>query len=146
MWFSIEERYFTLSVGILFMLIGIAGFVPSLVLLPTAEPFVPPNLTFDQGYGYVVGLFPTNLLYNSLHLIFGVLGIALYSSFSCSRVFNRGLTIFYTWIAIMGLLPFTSTMFGLMPLFGNNVWFNALIAAIAAYYGFVKPLLDTPVL
>jgi hypothetical protein len=39
----------------------------------------------------------------------------------------------------MGLLPLTNTTFGLMPIFGNNVWFNALTAAVAGYYGFVTP-------
>ncbi|MEG4110168.1 hypothetical protein QUA04_29490 [Microcoleus sp. S13_C5] len=29
-------------------------------------------------------------------------------------------------------------MFGLTPLFGNNIWLNALNAGIAFYYGFVK--------
>jgi hypothetical protein len=31
------------------------------------------------------------------------------------------------------------TSFGLMPLFGNNVWLNALSAIATAYYGFVIP-------
>jgi hypothetical protein len=39
----------------------------------------------------------------------------------------------------MGLLPMAQTTFGLMPIFGNNVWFNALTAAVAAYFGFFQP-------
>ncbi len=34
----------------------------------------------------------------------------------------------------MGLLPFSKTLFGFMPIFGNNVWFNALTAVFAGYY------------
>jgi hypothetical protein len=56
-----------------------------------------------------------------------------------------GFAIVYAASAIMGLLPFTNTTFGLMPIFGNNVWFNALTAAAAAYFGFVKLQLGFPV-
>jgi hypothetical protein len=45
----------------------------------------------------------------------------------------------YTLIAIMGLLPFANTTFGLMPIFGNNVLFNGLTALAAAYYGIILP-------
>jgi hypothetical protein len=37
----------------------------------------------------------------------------------------------------LGLLPATNSAFGLMPIFSNNVWFNALTGAIAGYFGFV---------
>jgi hypothetical protein len=40
----------------------------------------------------------------------------------------------------MGLIPGLNTFFGLMPLYGNNVWFNALMGILAAYFGFVKPV------
>lgn len=149
MWVSIQERYFTLSVGIFFMLVGTVGFIPNLVSLPTCRlesGVTSSNLTFYRGYGYLVGVFPTNLVYNIVHLVFGVLAIAVYFTFSGARIFNRGLAILCAWIAVMGLLPSTNTMFGLMPLFGNNVWLNALTAAIATYYGFIKPLVNTPVI
>ncbi|MBE9062657.1 DUF4383 domain-containing protein [cf. Phormidesmis sp. LEGE 11477] len=41
-------------------------------------------------------------------------------------------------MAVLGLLPFSRTLFGIMPIFGNNVWFNAITGAIAAYYAFVQ--------
>ena len=37
----------------------------------------------------------------------------------------------------MGLLPFSKTLFGIMPIFGNNVWFNGLTGLVAAYYAFI---------
>ena len=137
------ERYCALSVGIIFLVLGIAGFIPGLVSLPGAsESYVPLGATksiYATGFGYVFGLFPTNLVHNLVHLAVGVLGIVSYSSLSNSRLFNRGFAVAYVLIAIMGLLPYTQTSFGLMPLFGNNVWFNALSAIATAYYGFVIP-------
>jgi hypothetical protein len=67
------------------------------------------------------------------------LGIVAYTTSGGARFFNRSFAISYVLIAIMGLLPITQTAFGLMPIFGNNVWFNALTAAVAAYFGFVQP-------
>lgn len=139
---SDQERTFALIVGIVFLFVGIAGFIPGLISMPAVASDAPldvPNLRFTDGYGNVLGLFPTNFLHNAVHIVVGVLGIAAATSFSGALVFNRGFAIVYAAIAIMGLLPFTNTTFGLMPIFGNNVWFNALTAAAAAYYGFFKP-------
>ena len=138
-----KERYCALSLGILFLLIGIAGFIPSIVSLPTgAAPNIPldaPSITFDESFGNLFGLFATNYLHNAVHIAVGVLGIASFTSLSGARVFNRGFAIMYGLLAFMGLIPYANTLFGLMPIYGNNAWFNALTAAIAAYFGFLVP-------
>lgn len=85
-----------------------------------------------------LGLFPANFLHNAVHIVVGVLGIAAATSLSGSIVFNRGFAIAYTPIALMGLIHATNTVFGLMPIYGNNVWFNALTALLAGYFGFFK--------
>lgn len=138
---STKIRYFALITGILFLLLGIAGFVPGLVSLPTGAPSVAvdaPRLAIDSGYGYVLGLFPTNALHNAVHVAVGLLGIAAYTSTSGALTFTRGYAIAYALIALMGLFPFSNTTFGLMPIYGNNVWLNGITAAIAAYLGFGK--------
>jgi Domain of unknown function (DUF4383) len=137
----VAERGFAAIIGTIFLLVGIAGFLPAFVTFPAGAPAVPvdaPNLVFDDGYGYVLGLFPTNFLHNAVHIVVGVLGIAAATSLSGSIVYNRGFAIAYAAIAFMGLLPVTNTTFGLMPIYGNNVWFNALTALLAGYLGFVK--------
>ena len=137
------ERLCALSLGILFLLIGLAGFVPSFVPIPEATgSAVPPALAPDAyaaGFGYLFGLFPTNFMHNLVHCAVGLLGIASYTSTSGARLYNQAFAVAYALIAVMGLLPFTKTTFGLMPIFGNNVWFNALTGGIAAYYGFLLP-------
>jgi hypothetical protein len=140
---NMAERYCALALGVLFLLVGVAGFIPALVSLPGgATSSVPVDVApsaYSAGYSYVFGLFPTNLLHNLVHCAVGLLGIVSYTSSSSARLYNRGFAIAYALIAIMGLLPITKTTFGLMPIFGNNVWFNALTAAVAAYFGFAQP-------
>lgn len=140
---NLTERYCALLVGILFLVVGIAGFIPAFVSLSgTNVPNIPAtetNSAYALGYGYVFGLFPINLLHNIVHCAVGLLGIASYSSLSSARVFNRSFAVAYALLAIMGLLPFARTTFGLMPIFGNNVWFNALTALATGYYGIIVP-------
>ncbi len=69
-------------------------------------------------------------------LVFGVWAIIAYHSRSCARLFARSLAIFFGVLTILGLIPLTSTLFGLIPLFGHHIWLHALTALIAAYFGF----------
>ncbi len=61
-----SERYCALSIGILFLFIGLAGFVPAFVpVLGATASSVPVDLVLDAyaaGFGYIFGLFPTNLI------------------------------------------------------------------------------------
>jgi hypothetical protein len=38
---------------------------------------------------------------------------------------------------LMGLVPALHTAFGLMPVYGHDVWLHGLEALLAAYFGFV---------
>jgi hypothetical protein len=40
-------------------------------------------------------------------------------------------------LMIAGFIPGLSTMFGLVPLFGNDIWLHAVLAGVAAYFGWV---------
>lgn len=124
-------RYTALSLGLLFFLLGLAGFVPAFV--------APANsFTYTPGSGYIFGIFPTNYFHNALGLLVGTLGIAAFTSLSGSIVFNRIVAVLYGASTLLGLLPFTNTLFGITPLFGSNVLLNAVTAAIAFYFGFIK--------
>jgi hypothetical protein len=125
-------RYFALISGAIYVLIGILGFIPGLV----AAPGTAPDLVVNANYGYLMGLFPINLLHNIVHLAVGVWGLASYRSYSGARTYGRGLAIFYGLLAVMGLIPVLNTTFGLIPIFSHDVWLHALTALIAAYFGF----------
>lgn len=137
------QRYCALGLGILFTVLGIAGFVPSLLSLPaTTAPYIPvePSTSvYGSGFGFLFGIFPTNLLHNLVHVVVGIFGLAASSSVGGARVYNRVFAVTYILIVAAGLLPVTKTAFGLMPLFGNNVVLNGVTGAIATYFGFIKP-------
>lgn len=140
---QMAERYCSLGIGTIFLILGIAGFIPALVSLPGASAsYIPADVAsnaYAAGFGYIFGLFPTNFLHNLVRCAVGLLGIAAYNNTISTRLFNRGFAIAAAVLAIMGLLPFANSFFGLMPLFGNNVLLNVLAAIAAGYYGIIIP-------
>ncbi|MBD2773729.1 DUF4383 domain-containing protein [Iningainema tapete] len=129
-------RYFALICGIVFILLGIFGFIPGMVATPGTGG---PAVVVKTGYGYLLEAFPINILHNIVHLAVGIWGLVSYNRYIRARRYARGVAIFYGVLAIMGLLPVLNTVFGLIPIFGNNVWLHAITAIIAAYFGFKTP-------
>jgi hypothetical protein len=129
---TMRTRYFALVYGIVFLLIGIAGFIPGLVRPPAATV----DLAVDEGFGRLFGLFPVNWLHNLVHLAFGVWGVIAYRSFSAARLYAQSVAIIYAVLTVMGLIPGLNTLFGLVPLYGHDVWLHALLAIVAAFFGF----------
>jgi hypothetical protein len=130
-------RTFALIFGIVYLGVGILGFLPGITSPPPADA---PQLAVHTGYGYLLGLFPINLLHNLVHLALGAWGIVAYSSFPAARTYARGLTIIYGLLALMGLFPGLNTVFGLVPIFSHDVWLHGLTALVALYFGWMAPV------
>ncbi len=128
-------QYFALITGIFFLLFGILGFIPGLVRVP--PPSAATLEVFDYGYGYLLGLFPINIAHNLIHIIVGLLGLFSAIALGGSRLYGRGILLFYGLLTVMGLIPYTNTTFGLVPIFGHDVWLHAIFAALGFYYGFI---------
>ena len=122
-----------LALGTVYALVGVLGFVPGVSHVPPAGA---PDLAVSTGYGYLMGLFPINVLHNLVHLGIGVWGIIAARQIGASRQFARGLAWFYGGLAVMGLVPVLNTTFGLIPIFGHDIWLHAGTAALAAYLGY----------
>ena len=123
-------RYFALIYGLVFLTVGIAGFIPGLSE-PAGE---------GAAHGLLFGLFPVNALHNLVHIAFGIWGLAAYRSLTGARLYARSVAVIYAVLAVMGLIPGLDTTFGLVPLYGHDVWLHAVLAAVAAYFGwFARP-------
>lgn len=128
-------RKFALVFGLVFLVVGVLGFVPALVQ-PAHDA---PQLAVEAGHGRLLGLFPINVLHNVVHLLIGALGVLGSRSAAGALLFARGLAIFYGLLAVLGLVPATNTLFGLVPIHGHDVWLHAASALLAAYFGFGPP-------
>ena len=84
--------------------------------------------------GQLLGLFPVNVLHNLFHLAFGIWGIAASRSFSGAKAYAQIGGIVYLLLAVLAFpLP---RFFGLIPIYGNDVWLHALIGIVLAAVGF----------
>ncbi len=127
-----STRTFALIFGVAFLIIGIGGFIPGLSTpLHEGHPEV-------MGNGVqALGLFPANEMHNIVHILFGIWGLAASRSLGQSVNYARGVAIIYAVLMVAGLIPNLNTMFGLVPLYGNDVWLHAVLALVAAYFGWV---------
>jgi hypothetical protein len=124
-------RNFALVAGIVYLLVGLMGLLGIGVVSHGATH----NLVVDAQYGRLLGLFPVNVLHNIFHLAIGLWGIAVYRSWEGSRVYSKSLAIVYGVLTVMGLFPVLNTFFGLIPLYGHDIWLHAVTAGAAAYFG-----------
>ena len=120
--------------GVVFLLVGLIGFFAA------PPPLDAPPLQVEHGHGLALGLFPINTLHNIVHILFGVLGIAASrGAILAARKYFQIVAVSYGLLVVLGLIPATQTLFGLVPLWGNDVWLHALLAVGAAYFGFAGP-------
>ena len=128
-------RTFALIFGIVYVLLGILGFVPGLndMYHENLKPIM-----VDSFYGRLLSLFPVNLMHNIVHIAIGAWGILAWrTGVGASRTFGKVLAIVYGLLAVLGLIPQTNTLFGLAPIFGHDIWLHALSAIVAGYFGFI---------
>ncbi len=128
-----QTRYWSLLVGVVYLLVGIVGFVPALYSSPPATPHV----DVTAAYGLLLGLFPVNVLHDIVHILIGLAGIAAFARFGAAQTYSRLLFLVYGFLAIIGFIPQADTVFGLIPIFGNDIWLHAATAVVSSYFGWV---------
>jgi hypothetical protein len=128
-----STRTFALVFGIVFLLAGIAGFIPQL-LQPAQGGAIAPGMH----HMLLLGMFPVNPLHNIVHLAFGLWGLAASRSGAQALLYARGVAIIYAVLVVAGFIPSLDTLFGLVPLYGNDVWLHLALAIVAAYFGWVN--------
>ncbi len=132
---AMSTQRFALIYGIVFIVIGVAGFVPGLT-----QPHSHPDVGLQSGLGLLFGLFPVNVLHNLVHLLFGGWGLAATRSVEGARTYARATAAIYAVLTVLGLIPAMNLHagFGLVPLYGHDVWLHALLSMLAGYFGFVR--------
>lgn len=131
-----QTRLFSLFLGVVYIVVGIAGFIPALYTSPAANA---PHLSVTASYGYLLSLFPVNAVHDVLHLLIGLAGVAASRRLASARYYCIALFVLYGLFTIAGFIPQFDTLFGLAPIFGDDTWLHAGSALLAGYFGFVAP-------
>ena len=119
-----------LLVGIVFLLVGILGFIPGI----TED--APGSFAGEDSDGSLLGVFQTSVLHNLVHLLFGVAGILL------SRTWE-GASNFLLWGGVAYLALFVVGLLGSMdwlPADDTDDWLHLalgllMVGAWAAFRG-----------
>ena len=128
---------FPLIFGLLYTVLGLLGLVPATLVPPPIEA---PPTTFAYFYGYLLGLFPTNIVLTLVHLALGIWGLSVWRGRANGLTYARSLAVIFGVLAVMGLLPMLNTLFGLMPVHSGDVALHGVTAVIAAYFGWREPM------
>jgi hypothetical protein len=116
--------------GIVFLAVGVLGFVPG-----AATPMGGDGL---HSHSMLLGLFPVSPLHNAAHLLFGLWGLAASRSTTGAVTYFKVVAVAYALLTVLGLIPATADLMGMIPLMGNDVYLHGAIAVVAAYFGFAK--------
>src|SRR4051812_24051948 len=106
-----STRNFARIFGIVFLLIGVAGFGPPL-LQPAQGGAIAPGVP----HMLLFGMFPMNALHNAVHIGFGLWGLAASRAQRSALLYARGVAIAYILMWGAGFVPGLDDMFGILPL------------------------------
>ncbi|MDX6423184.1 MAG: hypothetical protein QOI67_655 [Gaiellaceae bacterium] len=84
--------------GVVFLLVGILGFIPGI----TSE--APGDFAGDGSEAELLGIFSVSILHNIVHLLFGLVGLALARTPEGARTFLVGGGVVYLLLWIVGLI------------------------------------------
>jgi hypothetical protein len=113
----------SLVVGIVFLVVGIAGFIPGLTT----------NLDQMQFAGHesgalLLGVFQVSILHNLVHLLFGVAGLALARTFAGSKNFLIWGGAVYALLWLYGLIVAEDSAANFVPMNDADDWLHLVLA------------------
>jgi hypothetical protein len=108
-------------VGIVFLLVGIAGFIPGV----TTNLYDGLEFAGDDGTAELLGLFQVSVLHNIVHGLFGLAGLALAATASGARTFLIGGGAIYLVLFLVGIVGGGDWI----PVDDADNWLHLLIGA-----------------
>ncbi|MFT7834718.1 DUF4383 domain-containing protein [Saccharothrix sp. BKS2] len=110
-------------VGAVFLVVGIAGFIPGLTTEYDTLQFAG-----HHSEAMLFGLFNVSILHNIVHLLFGVAGLALARTARGAYLFLVGGAVIYLVLWLYGLLIDHDSAANFVPLNTADNWLHLLLA------------------
>lgn len=112
------------GVGIVFLLVGVLGFVPGIV-----TEYDDMELAGHESGAELIGVFQISVLHNVVHLLFGLVGLALARTVAGARAFLIGGGAVYAALWVYGLLIDYHSDANFVPLNAADNWLHLGLAA-----------------
>jgi len=142
--FATPVQKAALAVGVVFLLVGILGFIPGITTNYD-------QLTFagHHSNAALLGIFNVSVLHNLVHLAFGIAGIALARTFNTARSYLIGGGVIYLALFIYGLVIDHDSAANFVPVNNADNWLHLGLAiamiALGAALGRTHDRTDRPV-
>jgi hypothetical protein len=120
-----------LAVGVVFLLAGIAGFIPGVT-----SNFSDLSFAGHDSEAKLLGIFQVSILHNIVHLLFGVLGIAAARRWSSSSSYLIGGGFVYLLLWIYGLLIDKDSTANFVPVNNADNWLHLVLGLGMVVLGF----------
>lgn len=109
--------------GIVFILVGVLGFIPGITTNYDALLFAG-----SDSAALLLGVFQVSILHNIVHLLFGVAGVVLARSFSGARNYLIWGGVIYFVLWIYGLFVSGDTPANFVPVNNADNWLHLVLA------------------
>lgn len=116
-------QWAAIGIGAMFLVVGVLGFIPGITTNYDA-------LTFAGHHSdaQLLGVFNVSVLHNIVHLLFGVLGMALSGTFNGARGFLVGGGIAYAVLALYGVVIDRASAANFVPVDVADNWLHLGLA------------------
>ena len=111
-------------VGIVFLLVGVLGFVPGIT-----SNYGDMTFASHDSDAMLLGIFQVSILHNIVHLLFGVAGLAMSRTWSGARNYLIGGGVVYLLLWIYGLLIDKDSSANFVPVNSADDWLHFLLGA-----------------
>ncbi|NJP94967.1 DUF4383 domain-containing protein [Nonomuraea sp. FMUSA5-5] len=108
-----------LVVGVLFLLVGVLGFIPGIT-----TGYDDLQFAGHHSDAHLLGVFQVSILHNIVHLLFGIAGVLLARTWSGARNFLVGGGVIYLLLWIYGLLVGHDSPANFVPLNNADNWLH----------------------
>lgn len=133
----VTSRSFALLFGVIYLVLGICGFIPGLCRVHFSTD-VTIAMGTEMATPLLFGSMPVSWALNVLNILLGVAGLVSARSVLRSEKYAAVMAGLCGTLVVIGILPFDlRTFWGFLPLTGWNIGLHIITAVIAFYFGFV---------
>jgi hypothetical protein len=116
--------------GIVFLVVGIAGFIPGLTIhLETIQ------FAGHESEALLLGVFQVSILHNIVHILYGIVGLAVANSFNASKQYLIWGGIIYAVLFLYGLFITGDHPANFVPLNSADNWLHIVLAVAMVALG-----------
>ncbi|MGR6920111.1 DUF4383 domain-containing protein [[Actinomadura] parvosata] len=119
-----------LVVGVLFLLVGVLGFIPGIT-----TGYDDLRFAGHHSDAHLLGVFQVSILHNIVHLLFGIAGVLLARTWSGARNFLVGGGVIYLLLWIYGLLVGHDSPANFVPLNNADNWLHLGLGIVMVALG-----------